>query len=85
MNIEHIFAAAVFNAERDAADCCAQGIFQTAADRVSIALVGLWGCGPVFELSDDEIYEIACRHVEWDENEDPWPLPFDRGKIIILK
>jgi hypothetical protein len=48
MDIERLFAAAVFNAEQDAAKARASGYPEkTASDMVTAALIDLWGHGAV--------------------------------------
>ena len=42
MDIEQIFAAEVFNAERNARVFIAHGCMQTAADQIEGALADLW-------------------------------------------
>jgi hypothetical protein len=77
-DIEQVFAAHVFNAERNAAAVRATGWRQTAADQVACALAELWQKAP------DRAAEISGRYVVYDNAGNAWPRNCDRGNIATL-
>jgi hypothetical protein len=77
-DIEQVFAAQVFNAERDAATARANGCAKTAADQVAAALFELWQKAP------DRAAEMSGRYTIYDSAGNAWPRNFDRGNIAPL-
>ena len=73
MDIELIFAAQVFNAEKSAADWRKHGIMQTTSDQVCAVYDDFWQCGIAMGYDPDELTKIANRYIEWDESDEPWP------------
>jgi hypothetical protein len=85
MDIERLFAAAVFNAERDAAKAGKHGHQTMASDLVTAALIDLWGRGAADGLTSKQLDEIADRYVVYDPDGKPWPKPFDRDNVVALR
>ena len=48
---------------------------KAACDQVVSALADLWVAGRAAGMSGSEIQAIAERHVYWDDEGDPQPLP----------
>jgi hypothetical protein len=85
MNIEQVFAAEVFSAEKEAAEARKQGIPQTASDVIGGALADLWPMGYALGYRRDDIQAIADRYVFWDKQERPWPRPAATDNVVTLK
>ncbi len=80
MDFEQIFAAAVFSAEKEAAEACI-----TASDVIEEARSDLWAMGRAHGLERDDIQAIADRYVFWDEQDRPWPRKdIDWGNVVAL-
>jgi hypothetical protein len=85
MDIEQIFAAAVFSAEKEAAEARKEGIPYTASDVIEEARSDLWSVGYAQGHKRDDIQAIADRYVVWDEQDRPWPRKdIDLGNVVPI-
>lgn len=75
MDIEQTFAAEVINARGTSRLANTAGWPQRACDQVAGALADLWDAGRDAGLSGADIQAIADRHVEYDDDGEPWPRP----------
>ena len=73
MDIEQVFAAEVFNAQRKAAEYKQAGISQTVSDIVSIALTDIWAFYAAGHFSRDYIGAIVDKYVRYDDTDEPRP------------
>ena len=73
--IEQIFAAAVLNASGTAKIANHASVPEIACDQVVSVLADLWVAVRAAGMSGSEVQAIAERHVDWDDQGDPQPLP----------
>jgi hypothetical protein len=80
MDIESIFAAAVFNAPKAAAEMCKHGIRQTTSDQISCALADLW------QFDGSRAQAIADKYVWYDADGEPQQrTDIDWGNVVALR
>jgi hypothetical protein len=79
MNIEQIFAAEVFGAEKEAAEARKQGIPQTASDVIDMALSDLW------QFDNTRADRISKKYVCFEADDKPQRrTDIDWGNVVPI-
>jgi hypothetical protein len=84
-NVERLFAADIFEAERNAATATAGGLLRSDCDVIYDAIFDLQACGAAFGNTKQEIEAIVDRYVLWDSHGNPQPRSVDRSNVVILR
>ncbi len=85
MDIEQSFAAAVFNARRQAAEYGKSGVYQTVPDIIGMALTDIWAFYTAGRFGREHITAIVDKYVRYDAKDDPWPRDdADWGNVVRL-